>query len=71
MLEGIEACHLKGSSNVMADALSLNLDGKLLKCERDHVFCILKSSRPSGYAPRELFFWYALSVAQACRWSNL
>lgn len=51
-----EVRHLKGSNNVMADALSRNPDGNLPECERDHVICVLQSSRPSGYAPHELAF---------------
>jgi hypothetical protein len=49
-----EVRHLKG--NVMADALSRNLDGELPECETDHVICVLQSNKPSGYAPHKLAF---------------
>ena len=51
-----EVRHLKGTSNVMADALSRNLDGELPEYETDHIICVLQSNKPSGYAPQELAF---------------
>ncbi|XP_045027098.1 uncharacterized protein LOC123470625 [Daphnia magna] len=48
--------HLKGSSNVMADALSRNPDEKLPESETDHVIFVLQTRKPSGYAPHEFAF---------------